>query len=138
MTHTEIDLTFINDRAVIKNPINDNRIEVFRETYAPYAPGEPPYTEYIVCFSTQHRHMEDPDEVKDYIRGIMRDEIFAIDFYPGGAPHFGGEITREEFDRLSPESAAERFGFSPAYIRQFDCRITSWSGEYDRKIKGQR
>ena len=135
MMNQKIDLTFINDRAVIKNPANDNRIEVFRETYAPHAPGEPPYTEYIVCFSTQHRHMEDLDEVRDYIRMIMRDEVLPIEFYLNGKPGFGGEITKEEFTRLTPESAAELFGLSPAYIRQFDCQITSWSGKLDTELK---
>ncbi|MDD6252043.1 MAG: hypothetical protein PUA85_05325, partial [Oscillospiraceae bacterium] len=66
------ELQFAEDysNAVIVNPNYDENITVYDDEY-----------EFIVCFSFQHRHFEDDDDLVDWIRNIISGNTFAIEFF---------------------------------------------------------
>ena len=88
------ELQFAEDysNAVIVNPNYDENITVYDDEY-----------EFIVCFSFQHRHFEDKDDLIDWIRKIISGNTFAIEFFNNEQRHFGGEIAAEELQDLSYE-----------------------------------
>ena len=58
--------------------------------------------------------------------------MLPIEFYEDGKNRFGGDISKEQYERLSVSVLAERFGYTVEYISRFDFEIHSWSGECDR------
>ena len=74
-------LQFAEDysNAVIVNPNYDENITVHDD-------------EFIVCFSFQHRHFEEENDLIDWIRKIISGNTFAIEFFNNEQRGFGGEI----------------------------------------------
>ena len=122
------DLSIGDNGAALTNRGTGGRIEIFEDSFGD---GESLYTEYIVSFSTQHRHFEDPDDVEDYVRRILDDEVLPIEFYYHGERRFGSEIGKDDYRRLSSEFLAGFFGYPAEYLSQFEYEIHSWSGKYD-------
>ena len=112
----------INNNLIIYN-LNNNMIEIMQDN-----------NEYIITFSTEHRHFEnDFEEIGDYLNSIMNDEILPIEFFLNGKDFFGGEISKEHFDNLSTKFLSNYFGCSKEYISKLEYEIHSWSGKYDIK-----
>lgn len=65
----------------VTNCQNGKTITIFADTFYDKE-GSAQFSEYIVEFSTQHRHFEDDEEeeIIDYIQSIMRDEICRLNF----------------------------------------------------------
>ena len=132
------DLTTKEDEAILTNRNIGKSIEVYEEKYYSSDMKEE-FVQYIVCFTTQHCHFDDLDEVKDYVCEILTDNALPVEFYLDGNRRFGGEITKADFEKLSIELLADLFGVSTDYLSQFEYEIHSWSGKYDkerRKIGG--
>ena len=124
------DLSLKEDEAILTNLETGESIEIFEEDYS-VDPKDWLYVEYIVCFTTQHRHFEDLSDAADYIRLILTDEVLPIEFYLNGERRFGGEIKKSDFDRLTVEFLAGYYGYSVEYLSQFEYEIHSWSGRYN-------
>lgn len=123
------DLSLKEDGAILTNRETGESIEIFEEEYYNSVdPKDGLYVEYIVCFSTQHRHFEDLSDVVEYIRLILTDEVLPIEFYLHGERRFGGEIKKSDFDGLSTEFLAGYYGYSVECLSQFEYEIHSWSG----------
>ncbi|MBO4584951.1 MAG: hypothetical protein J5756_07825 [Clostridia bacterium] len=121
---TEDVLTIVNN--------NGNELTVFMEEYLTQDMKDHFY-EYIVRFSTQHRHFEEDEEaaVIEYILSILDDKILPLEFFSGDNPRFGGEIKLDDLNKLSVSYLSNEYGYAGDYLRQFDYEIHSWSGEYD-------
>ena len=52
-----LELTEAADQAILTDPKTGAHVDVFEEAYFSKDSGEPAYVDYIVCFSTQHRHL---------------------------------------------------------------------------------
>lgn len=125
-----INFTVEEDEASIINPNNGKCVNIYREKY--YSEnGKDIFIEYTVCFATQHRHLEDLDEVEEYIHRVLKDEILAMEFYDADERSFGGEIEKADFASLSLNLLAKRWGYSIEYLSAKDYEIHSWSGKYD-------
>ena len=126
------DLSLKEDGAILTNTETRESIKIFEEEYY-YSvdPKDGLYVEYIVCFTTQHRHFEELSDVAEYIRLILTDEVLPIEFYLHGERRFGGEIKKTDFYRLTIEILAGYYGHSVEYLSQFEYEIHSWSGRYD-------
>lgn len=83
--------------AMIINPDYDENITVYDDE-----------SEFIVCFSFQHRHFENEDDIIEWIRKIIYGDTFAIEFFNHGQPVFGGEIDADEMQDFTYENL-ERF-----------------------------
>lgn len=120
------------DELTIVNKNNGNKLTVFMEEYLTQDMKDCFY-EYIVQFSTQHRHFEEDEEavVIGYILSIFDDRILPLEFYSGDNPRFGGEINIDDLDDLSVSYLSNEYGYNGDYLRQFDYEIHSWSGKYD-------
>lgn len=126
------DLSLKEDGAILTNTETGESIEIFEEEYDyTVDPKDGLYVEYIVCFTTQHRHFEDLSDVAEYIRLILTDEVLPIEFYLHGERRFGGEIKKTDFYRLTIEILAGYYGYSVEYLSQFEYEIHSWSGRYN-------
>ena len=91
-TFLGLDLQMADDEAsmVILNPNYDENITVYDDEY-----------EYIVCFSFQHRHFEDEDDIIAWIRKIITGNTFAIEFFNTEQRCFGSEIDTEDLQGLT-------------------------------------
>lgn len=105
-------------------------IDIFEDKFSTID-NEESFIEYIVCFSTQHRHFENLSEVEKYVHLIVNDEVLPIEFYYNSERRFGGEITKADYDGLNIERLAELFGYTTEYLSQFTFEINSWSGNYN-------
>ena len=116
----------------VTNRQNGRQIQVFRETYKSQD-GTDRFTEYIVEFSTQHRHFEDDEEeeIIDYILSIMRDEVLPIEFFCNGQRRFGGELDRKKNPCADPAKWLADVGCDAAQHAAFTYEINSWSGRFD-------
>ena len=110
--------------ASLTEPASGRVIDIYSEEYDTH-------TEYIVGFSTQHRHIEEPEEAADFVREILLDEALPIEFYLNGARRFGGDLTREEAAALTVTALAARFMLPADVLKTYDYEITSWSGRFD-------
>ena len=124
----------------VVNRGNGNVLSVFEEE-AFSLNRKKRFVEYIVAFSTQHRHFdaEDADELLDYIRSILDDRTLPLEFYQDEKPRFGGEIQVEDLDLLSVSYLANEYGFIHADLLSLEYEIHSWSGKYDtgrRRVAG--
>ena len=124
----KLDMTIKEDEAVLSNKDTGEKLEIYEEQYCS-SDMKDVFVQYIVCFSTQHRHFDDLSEAENYIRMILTDDVLPIEFYIDGKRKFGGEISKADFERLSIEFLADRFGYTVDYIAQFDYEIHSWSGK---------
>ncbi len=95
----ELKLQFADDfsNAVIVNPNYDENITVYDDEY-----------EYIVCFSFQHCHFDDEDDIIEWIHSIIFNNTLAIEFFKNEQRCFGGEIDAKELQYLTYEKL-ERF-----------------------------
>ena len=133
--HYDFELSVEEGRRVLRNPRTGGQIEIFEESYTTDSRKTETFTEYIVCFSTQHRHLEDPEDVEDYIRQILADEVLPIEFYSQGQRCWGSEIRREDFADLDAVQLSSLFGYPTAYLSQLEYEIHSWSGQYDVPLR---
>ena len=144
----QLDVTEQEDLVVLKDRKTNAEIEVCREVYLS-SDGEDGFLRYTVRFATQHRHFdcwqdeqgqldtkklrEAETEVETYIRQILLDERLPIEFYRGDQRQFGGELIKDEYERLSVEMLCGRFGYSVDLLSQYAFEIHSWSGQFDIK-----
>ena len=114
----------------IENQANGNYLVLYEEPAWYEGPEKAEY-EYIVRFSTQHRHFHDLKSAIDYIMRIVEDKTLAVEFFDlSGNDCFGGDIDREKADPLTAAVLA-KFGFAGANIKKCLVEIHSWSGRYD-------
>ena len=66
---------------------------------------------------------------------IISDTVLPLEFYFDGKRRFGGEIRKDESDKLSVSLLSDRYGYSSDHLMQFDYEIHSWSGQYDTGLK---
>ena len=102
-TFVELEIQFSDDfsNAVIVNPNYKENIIVYDEGY-----------EYIVCFSFQHCHFEDTEDVVEWIHEIIAGSTLAIEFFCKEKRCFGGEIDAEELQDLSYDKLQQLWGFT--------------------------
>ena len=136
----DVDFESKEHELAVVNRGNGNVLSVFEEESFSLDRKER-FVEYIVQFSTQHRHFdaEDADELLEYMRSILDDRTLPLEFYLDGKPRFGGEFKAEELDRLSVSYLADEYGFIRADLLSLDYEIHSWSGKYDtgrRRVAG--
>ena len=91
-------------------------------------------TYFIVCFSFQHRHFEDDDDLVDWIRNIISGNTLAIEFFNNEKRGFGGEIAAEELQDLSYEKLEHFTGYY-GLTKLFDVadsfKIRGWDSNYN-------
>ena len=116
----------------VTNRQNGKTITVFAETYYDKA-GAVRLSEYIVEFSTQHRHFEEDEEeeIIDYILSIMRDEVLPIEFFCNDQRRFGGELDRKKNPCVDPAKWLADISYDAAQHAAFTYEINSWSGRFD-------
>ena len=90
--------------AEIVNPLGGENIKV------EYVPDDE-FTPYIVYFAFQHCHMNDEEDIIEYISNIIDGNKFSIEFFKNGARYFGGDITAEEIKGLSYEALEQYSGY---------------------------
>ncbi len=88
----KFEIRFADDysNAIIVNPNCNENITVYDDEF-----------EFIVCFSFQHRHFEDEDDIVEWIRKIISGNTFAIEFFNDEQRRFGGEIDAEKLQELT-------------------------------------
>ncbi|MED9968849.1 MAG: hypothetical protein UFA98_02400 [Ruminococcus sp.] len=120
----------------IINRDNDNVLHVYEDMFLSQDKKES-FSEYIVEFSTQHRHFEydSEDEITEYILLILNDKVLPLEFYMDGKRRFGGETNSDELDDLSVSSLSKHYGCTSEYLISFDYEIHSWSGKYDTGLR---
>ena len=101
-TFIGFELQFSDDfsNAVIFNPNYNENITVYADGY-----------EFIVCFSFQHCHLEDEEDVVEWIREIITGNKFAIEFFNKEQRCFGSEINAEELQDFSYEKLEQFTGY---------------------------
>lgn len=116
----------------VTNPKNGKSLSVYEEEYWSRDMKDC-FVEYIVEFSTQHRHFsaDEADEIIDYIKLIMNDEVLPLEFYLDGKRRFGGEIRLGDLDKLSLSYLSEKYGYEGRYFLPFEYELSSWSGKHD-------
>jgi len=99
---SEFELQFADDfsSAVIVNPNYDENITVYDDEY-----------EFTVCFSFQHCHFDEEDDIIEWIREIISGNTFAIEFFNKGQRGFGGEIDLEKMQELTYEKLEQFTGY---------------------------
>ena len=112
---------YIDNKIVIYNLNNSRYIEIIIDEY----------DEYIVSFETQHCHFNDIEDIIDYINRIVEDDVLPIEFYINDKRKFGGDISKDFFNKLSIDSLVDYFGFDEDTLSHFDYEVYSWSGVYD-------
>ncbi len=88
----------------ISNPFYNENIRI---EYVP----EDEWTPYIVYFSFQHRHMNDEEDMIEYISNIINGNVFSIEFFKDGKRRFGGDIEAQELKELSYETLEQHTGY---------------------------
>ncbi|MBQ3264156.1 MAG: hypothetical protein IJH07_00120 [Ruminococcus sp.] len=122
------------------NHDNGNKLYVYEEEYYSQDMTEH-FVEYIVQFSTQHRHfsVDEEDDIIEYVLAILSDEVLPLEFYRDGQGGRGGEIYLEDLDKLSVSFLAEQFYYTSDhlldYLLSLDYEIHSWSGKYDTGLR---
>lgn len=109
--------------AVILNPLYNENVKVYYEEADDYSP-------FITCFSFQHCHLCDEDEVVGWINDIITGKLFAIEFFKNDQRRFGGEIEAEELKDLSYEKLGQRFGYfgvSKLYQNADSFKVRGWN-----------
>lgn len=127
----EVDMSETEYKLTVTSRANGSEIHIYDES-APA--GEDPSErceEYIISFSTQHCHLDDMEDVIDYVQRIIEDEILPLEFYRDGERRFGGDIERSELPLLSQAVLSQRFMVPRERLVHFQFEIHSWSGKYD-------
>ncbi|MBR5515589.1 MAG: hypothetical protein IKU52_05250, partial [Clostridia bacterium] len=99
---SEFELQFTNDfsSAMVVNPNYNENITVYDDGF-----------EFTVCFSFQHCHFEDENDIIEWIRKITSGSTFAIEFFKNEQRRFGGEINAEELQDLSYKKLEQFTGY---------------------------
>lgn len=69
------------------------------------------WTPYILCFSFQHWHMSDEEDIIEHINDIIRGRLFSIEFFKRGNRRFGGDIEAQALQELSYEFMEQYTGY---------------------------
>ena len=98
----EFELQYTDDysTAIVVNPNCDENITVYDDE-----------SEFTVCFSFQHRHFQDKDDLIEWIHKIISGNTFAIEFFNHEQRGFGGEIDAEELQDLTYEKLEQFTGY---------------------------
>ena len=128
----DANVTIHENELTVTNRQNGKTITVFAETYYD-KDGAVRLSEYIVEFSTQHRHFEEDEEeeIIDYILSIMRDEVLPIEFFCNDQRRFGGELDRKKNPCVDPAKWLADISYDAAQHAAFTYEINSWSGRFD-------
>ena len=104
--YTKYKVEFADDytQATIINPFCDENITV--EYYE-----EDALTPFCVCFSFQHSHCTDEDDVVDWINEIICGKKCAIEFFVGERGCFGGDILVKDLQSLTYEVLEQYTGY---------------------------
>lgn len=102
-TFSQFELQFADDfsNVVIMNPNYNENITVYDDGY-----------EFVACFSFQHRHFEDQNNLTKWIGEIISGNTFAIEFFNHEQRSFGGEIKKDELRGLSYEKLGQLTGYA--------------------------
>ena len=136
ITDYDVSVEVKDHELVIINSDNGNKLHVYEdEGFSQDMTIR--YVNYIVEFSTQHRHFDadDEDDILEYILVILNDKVLPFEFYMDGKRRFGGEIYLEDLDKLSVSFLAQEHYYSTDYILSLDYEIHSWSGKYDTGLR---
>lgn len=90
--------------AVILNPN-------YRENVNVYYYKEDDYTPFVACFSFQHCHLTDEEDVIDWINEIITGKKLAIEFFQDGKDCFGGDMDAGELEHISYEELEQHTGY---------------------------
>ena len=128
----DANVTIHENELTVTNRQNGKTITVFAETYYD-KDGAVRLSEYIIEFSTQHRHFEEDEEeeIIDYILSIMRDEVLPIEFFCNDQRRFGGELDRKKNPCVDPAKWLADISYDAAQHAAFTYEINSWSGRFD-------
>lgn len=99
----EIIISDENSLAEIINPFYKENVSVYYDSDDDLSP-------YILCFSFQHVHLCDEEEVVDYINKIISGNLFSIEFFQDGERRFGGDIEADKLKELSYELLEQHTG----------------------------
>ena len=136
ITDYDVSIEVKDHELVIINSDNGNKLHVYEdEGFSQDMTIR--YVDYIVEFSTQHRHFDadDEDDILEYILVILNDKVLPFEFYMDGKRRFGGEIKANDLDNLSVSFLARQYGYTSDYLLSFDYEIHSWSGKYDTGLR---
>ena len=117
------ELQFAEDESnvVILNPNYDENITVYDDEY-----------EFTACFSFQHCHFEDEEDIIEWIGKIISGNTFAIEFFNNDQRRFGGEIDTEELQGLTYKKLEQFTGYY-GLTKLLDVvdsfKIRSWDGK---------
>jgi hypothetical protein len=105
-THfSDYDVQFSEDKFFeILNPCGNENI---RLEYV----SDDEWTPYILCFSFQHWHMNDEEDIIEHINDIINGNLFSIEFFAKGNRRFGGDIDAQELQDLSYEALEQFTGY---------------------------
>ena len=136
ITDYDVSVEVKNHELVIINSDNGNKLHVYEdEGFSQDMTIR--YVDYIVEFSTQHRHFDADveDDILEYILMILNDKVLPFEFYMDGKRRFGGEIEAVDLDELSVSFLVQQYGYNSDYLMSFDYEIHSWSGKYDTGLR---
>lgn len=136
ITDYDVSIEVKDHELVIINSDNGNKLHVYEdEGFSQDMTIR--YVDYIVEFSTQHRHFDadDEDDILEYILAILNDKVLPFEFYMDGKRQFGGEIGLEDWYKLSVSYLSKWIGYPSDYLLSFDYEIHSWSGKYDTGLR---
>ncbi len=105
-TFSEYDVQFFENftKSILFNPICDENITI-------YYYEDDDFTPFCVCFSFQHCHLMDEEDVIEWISHIITGDKFAIEFFKNGEQCFGTEIKAKELLGLSYEKLEQITGY---------------------------
>ena len=97
------------------------------------------WTQYILYFAYQHRHMKDEEAIIKYINDIIEGKLFSIEFFGNGNRYFGGEIQIQELQELSYERLEKDTGYYGIpklkdFIDSFSIRGWKTEASFDAKF----
>ena len=117
------ELQFAEDESnvVILNPNYDENITVYDDEY-----------EFTACFSFQHCHFEDEEDIIEWIGKIISGNTFAIEFFNNDQRRFGSEIDAKELQGLTYKKLEQFTGYC-GLTKLLDVvdsfKIRSWDGK---------
>ena len=100
----EVEVSDDCTNAVIFNPFSDENISV-------HYYEEDNFTPFCACFSFQHCHLMDEEDVTEWIGEIISGRKLAIEFFKSGQRCFGSEIEADELTDLSYTKLEQFFGY---------------------------
>ena len=105
-TFSKYDVQFSENftKATLINPFYEENITV-------YYYDDDDFTPFCVCFSFQHCHLMDQEDVIEWINQIIAGNKFAIEFFKNGQNCFGSEIDSKELLDLSYEKLEQFTGY---------------------------